>query len=764
MAKSMRWLLTGLALALVAVSSLLGVWDIADARLSGLRFTVADHPPSGDFVFVDIDARSLSEVGVWPWPRSVHADLLDRLMDMGVYEVAFDIDFSTASTADSDRIFSESLEAAGGYAYLAAFRQTAADGSIVFNQPLAALADSSDAVFVNVDTPEAGLVRAVPAIDAETGIPSIAKAFVPNSGAGATVRIDYSINLQTVPRIAAVDILNGAVDPSAVRDKQVVIGASAIELHDLFAVPRYGIIAGPMVQIAAAETLKLGRNLMATGPWPAIAMLALVAIAVTALGRAGMPWVLAIFAASIIGGETASWAALEWLSLDIVTMPLHVGCVALLIERVFQDRLIRGRQLKEQRARTAYIANHDVRTGAMSRTAWIDALDAQQDAGISNWAMLLQLERLENAGASLGYEVVEAAVAMVYARLTTHVRGFVARIDGDSFAVSCRIPLTPEDIQHLLDELERHYDVGDHRLAIKVRWGMSDEITADIGASEGLQQARMALASAKAKGLGGSRHDGGMEAELRHRQLVDIGLRQAIAKGELDIAFQTQIDMCSRQVIGAEALLRWRSEELGRVSPADFIPMAEENGTIVALGAWIFEESCRRAVQLGWPGRLSINVSPVQFQHSDIVEMIRIAAARTGFPLSRIDLEVTESLLADQDGRVITALIRLRSLGAKIAIDDFGTGYSSLSHLSSLPVDKLKIDQSFVRQMTEARGMGVMESIIELGKRMKLHIVVEGIETESELDALATLGCDTAQGFLFGRPGALPDSSKVCAA
>lgn len=764
MAKSMRWLLTGLALALVALSSLLGVWDAADARLSGLRFAAADRSPSGDFVFVDIDARSLTEVGIWPWPRSVHADLLDRLMDMGVYEVAFDIDFSTASTADSDRILSESLAAAGGYAYLAAFRQTAADGSIVFNDPLPAFADSSDAVFVNVDAPEAGLVRAIPAIDDETGVPSIAKAFVPNSETDRTVRIDYSINLQTVPRIAAVDILNGAVDPSAIRDKQVVIGASAIELHDLFAVPRYGIIAGPMVQIAAAETLKLGRNLIATGPWPALAILTLIAVAVTALGRATMPAVIAMLAASIIVGEIASWAALEWLSLDIVTMPLHVGCVALLIGRIFQDRLIRGRQLKEQRARTAYIANHDVRTGAMSRTAWIDALDGQHDAGLSNWVMLLQLERLESAGASLGYEVVEAAVAMVYARLSTHVRGFVARIDGDSFAVSWRMPLTLEDIQHLLDELEHPYDVGDHRLAIKVRWGMSDEITAKIGASEGLQQARMALASAKARGLVGSRHDDGMEAELRHRQSVDIGLRQAIAKGELDIAFQSQVEMRTREVIGVEALLRWTSAELGRVSPADFIPMAEENGTIVALGAWIFEESCRRAVQLRWPGRLSINVSPVQFQNSDVVEMIRIAAARTGFPLSRIDVEVTESLLADRDGLVIPALIKLRALGAKIAIDDFGTGYSSLSHLSRLPVDKLKIDQSFVRQMTEVRGLGVMESMIALGKRLKLHIVVEGIETEDELDVLATLGCDTAQGFLFGRPGALPDTSAMSAA
>jgi EAL domain-containing protein (putative c-di-GMP-specific phosphodiesterase class I) len=214
--------------------------------------------------------------------------------------------------------------------------------------------------------------------------------------------------------------------------------------------------------------------------------------------------------------------------------------------------------------------------------------------------------------------------------------------------------------------------------------------------------------------------------------------------------------MQTGRTIGVEALLRWNSATMGKISPADFIPMAEENRTIIELGAWVFRESCRRAVHQGWTGRLSINVSPLQFQHDDVVEMIRSALADTGFPADRLDIEITESLFIDNGTRILPALDALRSMGAQIAIDDFGTGYSSLSQLSGLPIDKLKIDQSFVRQMAQQRGASVLEAIILLGQKLGIRIVVEGVETQVELDHLASMGCHIAQGFLFGRPGDLP--------
>jgi EAL domain-containing protein (putative c-di-GMP-specific phosphodiesterase class I)/CHASE2 domain-containing sensor protein/GGDEF domain-containing protein len=745
-------------------TSLLGFWSGADTKLAEIRFAASDRAPSGNIVFVDIDAGSLAEVGLWPWPRSIHGELVDDLMALGAYEVALDIDFSTASTPPEDDALAASLERAGGYVLLGSFRQTDASGAMVINRPLPQFAEHAESVLVNVEALEGGLVRAVPARAPEMAATSIAVAFSPTMAAPETIRIDYSIDLRQIVRIRAIDVLNGTVDPALVRDRQVVVGASAIELHDLFVVPRFGTVPGPMVQIAAAETLKIDRTLLNLSIWPALALVGLLTFGLMGFRRTSLPKVAAVLAAVAVVAELAALLTLTLLRVDIATVPVHVGCISLIVLRLLEERVVRHRQLREQRARLAYIANHDIRTGAMSRTAWIDAVDAVVDRDTPIWIVLLRLGRLDAPGASLGYEIVEAAIAMAYARLRALTPGMVARIESDAFAMSW--PHRPDDVEmrNLLAAIERPYEIGQHRLALELRWGVSGDLSDAVGASEGLQRARMALAAASNIGLKGCYYDVGFEAELRRRQLIDIDLRQAITKGELDIAFQPQVDMRTRQTIGVEALLRWNSRRLGSVSPADFIPMAEENGTIVELGAWVFGEACRRAMLEGWAGRLSINVSPVQFQGGDVVSMVRSALEATGFPADRLDIEITESLLVDRGKQIRPALDSLLSLGAHIAIDDFGTGYSSLSHLSGLPVDKLKIDQSFVRQLADPRGASVMEAIVSLGQRLGMLIVVEGIETEAELNQLASMGCHVAQGFLFGRPGKLPIEAAVAAA
>jgi EAL domain-containing protein (putative c-di-GMP-specific phosphodiesterase class I)/CHASE2 domain-containing sensor protein/GGDEF domain-containing protein len=740
----------------VAATSLLGLWSPADSKLAELRFAGTTRAPSGEIVFVDIDARSLAKVGLWPWPRSIHAQLLDDLMTLGAYEVALDIDFSAASTPLEDQALAASLERAGGYAFLGSFRQTDANGALVVNRPLPQFAQYAKSVLVNVDELEGGLVRAVPSESVDLPAKSVALTFSPDAAAHQGIRIDYGIDLQQVPRVAAIDILDGSVDPALIRDRQIVVGASAIELHDLFATPRFGIIPGAMVQVGAAETLKLGRGLTNLSIWPALAFIAVLALGLSFFRRVSLVKLVLALAAIAVATELAAVGALSIWKLDMATMPVHVGCLVLALLRLLEERVDRYRQLQEHRARLAYLANHDVRTGAMSRTAWIDAVDAALEGGTTTWVVLLRLGGLDTAGASLGFEVVEEAIAMAHGRLRDMTPGIVARIESDTFAGAWPHPPSTAEVQQLLAALERPYEVGGHRLALQARWGSSGDVSNAIGARQGLQQAQMALSAAGNSGLSGAGYEARFGAELQRRQLIDIGLRKAVANGELDIAFQTQVDMQSKRIVGLEALLRWNSGTMGRISPADFIPMAEENGTIVELGAWVFSEACRRAVHQGWTGRLSINVSPLQFQHDDVVAMIRSALADTGFPADRLDIEITESLFADDGNRIVPALEALRLLGAQIAIDDFGTGYSSLSQLSGLPVDKLKIDQSFVRQMADQRGAGVLEAIVSLGQKLGLRIVVEGVETQSELDHLASMGCHIAQGFLFGRPGDLP--------
>ncbi|WP_161796848.1 putative bifunctional diguanylate cyclase/phosphodiesterase [Devosia soli] len=745
-----RWIAAALAMLLLLTSTGFGVWGPADARLAEARFTLQNRVPTGDIVFVDIDARSLLEVGQWPWPRSIHARLLDRLMDLGAYEVAFDIDFSTRSSPAEDQALADSLERAGGYAYLAAFRQLDAGGREVWNIPIPDFAAHADLALVNVDSIEGGLLWALPARARDRDIPSIAARFSPGSPLPAEIRIDYSIDLTRIPRISAVDLLSGNVDTDLIRDRQVVIGASALELHDLFLVPRYGIIPGPVVQIAAAETLKLGRSLQWPGFWPTLLVGALLLAISALLPRIALVRISASIAAISIGAEIAAFALLEAYGLTLSIMPIHLAGVAVLVIRLLEERAIRRRQLTQHRARLAYLANHDVRTGAMSHAAWLDEVDHRLETQLV-WIFLLRIRRLDQVAAALGFQTVEAAVSQLFERLHALSPSPIGRMESDIFAVALDQPLVPSQIETILSRLEQPYEVDGHRIIVELRWGASDAETA----ATGLNQARMALAVATHRAERGAHYDPAFDADLKYRQSIDLALRSAVARSEFSLVFQPQVDMETRLTIGVEALLRWTSPEHGAVSPAVFVPLAEENGTIVEIGAWVAHEACRLAVANNWPGRLSVNVSPLQFTQDDVVAMIASALLQSGFPPNRLDIEVTESLLA-QGGAIVETLEKLRDLGASIAIDDFGTGYSSLNYLSSLPLDKLKIDQSFVRQLANPRNASIVETIVSLGRRLGLVVVVEGVETEAQFDLLAALGCHIAQGYLFGRPGALP--------
>lgn len=749
MRAKLRWIAAALALLLLVASSLFGLWAPADAKLAETRFALDGRAPTGDIVLVDIDAQSLLDVGHWPWPRSVHARLLDQLMDLGAYEVAFDIDFSTHSSSREDAALSQSLERAGGYAYLAAFRQLDSAGREVWNLPIPEFAAHAESALVNVHTLEGGMVWSVPGRSFDPDLGSIAARFAPEKPPVDTIRVDYSIDLNRVVRIPAAAVLYGTVDPELIRDRQVVIGASALELHDLFVVPRFGIIPGPLVQIAAAETIKLDRNLTNLGPWPALLLGALLLILSATMPRLALVRVNAAMIALSIAAEIGALVLLHAHGFATATTPLHVAAAIVLITRLFEERALRRKQLAQQRARLAYLANHDVRTGAMSHPAWLEEVDHRIVAA-PIWVLLLRIRRLDQAAAALGSDVAEATIARLYERLGAFAHGPIGRIESDIFAVALGQRLSDAQIENLLALLEDPYEISGHRIVIGLKWGASDAPSA----TEGLHRARMALAVADNQGSRGTHYAETFDADLQYRQSIDLALRGAVASGELHLVFQTQVDMQTREAIGVEALLRWNNKDHGAVSPGVFVPLAEENGTIIEIGAWVAHEACRRAMESRWPGTVSINVSPVQFQKDDVVAMVASALAATGFPAERLEVEVTESLLA-QNGEIVETLQKLRDLGVSIAIDDFGTGYSSLSYLWGLPLDKLKIDQSFVRQLGDSRNASIVEAIVSLGQRLDLTIVVEGVETEAHFSQLSALGCNIAQGFLFGRPGVL---------
>ncbi|GAB5428467.1 MAG: hypothetical protein Devi2KO_19260 [Devosia indica] len=228
--------------------------------------------------------------------------------------------------------------------------------------------------------------------------------------------------------------------------------------------------------------------------------------------------------------------------------------------------------------------------------------------------------------------------------------------------------------------------------------------------------------------------------------------------------FQPQVDLKSRNIIGAEALMRWDHPELGPVSPAEFIPLAEETGLIVELGRWILFEACQQAAAWPSPITVAVNVSPIQFQHVDLAATVANALRSSGLPASRLELEITESSRVTDPGRVHAVMWQLRDLGVRLAIDDFGTGYSSLSYFRDLPFDLVKIDQSFVRDRTSASDRNLLAAIVDLAARMDKLTIAEGVEDEATACLLGTLGCNYGQGYYFSRPISDTDMHAILAA
>lgn len=738
----------------VVAATALGWFTPLDQQLRSWRFQTTSRAVSGDMVFVEIDAASLKSLGLWPWPRTVHAALLQRLVDLGALDVVFDIDFSAASTPKADAAFAAALERAGGYAYLAAFQQSLSSGAVVLNQPLPAFAAQAASVLVNVDGDGTGLLQSVPA--GLLSIPSIAHALVPGARAAApSILIDYSIDLAQVTRVPVRDVLDGTVDPALLRDKQVIVGASAIELHDFFRVPRFGVIDGAMVQIAATETLKAGRNLTNWGFLPAALLGLLVVCAVVPRRlRLSVPQRAAAVLVVSLGLELGAWLT-QWLGGQLLdTAVFHVMALGALALCFVDERAQRLLQSRRQQARLTYLARHDEISGALTRHALVEAFaqTAQNDA-----LVVVKLMRLDAVNASLGHEVFDQVAREIIARLTRFTNVLPARLDSDVFAFAAQNAASADGMQSVVEAaailLEQPYQIDGHTIMLGTIFGSAVNAPAGQDVAQMLQDAEVALALAQSGEQRSVLYQPIHGEQIRNRRLLDLALRQALERDEFHLLYQPQVDLRTGETIGLEALIRWRHPQLGIVSPADFIPLAEETGLIVEIGNWILMEACRQAAQWDWPGRLSVNVSAVQFAQGDLVASVCRALLASGLPPQRLDIEITESMYIADNTENVVILEQLSAMGVSLAMDDFGTGYSSLSYLTRLPISKIKIDQCFVRNLPNVQSEVIIETTVMMARRLGKIVIAEGVETDQQRAYLAAVGCDIGQGYLFGRPG-----------
>jgi diguanylate cyclase (GGDEF)-like protein/PAS domain S-box-containing protein len=415
---------------------------------------------------------------------------------------------------------------------------------------------------------------------------------------------------------------------------------------------------------------------------------------------------------------------------------------------------------REAEARAAYLYRHDALTDLPNRAAFNEHLS--EAIARANGKMLAVLcanfDRFKDINDVYGNAVGDELLKIVAHRFSDVAEGaLVARLGGDEFAFVVadeRLPASAAALgDRLMAAVAGEIDVQGYALRIGLSLGVA--IYPNDGADEEtlLANANAALYRAKIGGRGSLRFfEAKMDDQLRARRALTQDLRTALQKQELSLHYQPQARI-SGEIIGFEALVRWNHPTLGQITPTTFIPLAEESGFIVEMGEWILREACREAASWPKPLRIAVNLSAAQFRHGDLVGLVHSVLLDSGLPASRLEIEITESMLADDFSRAASILRRIKALGVHIAMDDFGTGYSSLQNLQSLSFDKLKIDRSFISNLeNNQQSATIVRAVLGLSRGLGLPAVAEGVETKAQLDFLAAEACDEVQGFLIGRP------------
>jgi diguanylate cyclase (GGDEF)-like protein/PAS domain S-box-containing protein len=417
---------------------------------------------------------------------------------------------------------------------------------------------------------------------------------------------------------------------------------------------------------------------------------------------------------------------------------------------------------KEAESKIAYMASHDALTDLPNRAAFERYLALTVDSAAAShqrFAVLcVDLDRFKEVNDVFGHSVGDALLREVANRLRIAAEDtFLARLGGDEFmliVVADAQPETAEAVAHrLVAAVAEELSVEGHQLRACLSIGVAIFPNDGSDANTLLVNADAALYRAKAEGRGSVRFfEADMDRQLRERQALQQDLRLAIGAGQIAIHYQPQARI-DGEIIGFEALVRWKHPKFGFIPPAKFIPIAEESGLIISIGHWILREACREAASWPRPLQIAINLSPAQFRHGDLPGITHAILLETGLAAQRLELEITENVLIDDFSRALSILRRLKSLGVRIAMDDFGTGYSSLSYLQSFPFDKIKIDRSFISGITEnAQSSAIVRAVINLGRGLQLPVVAEGVETKDQLEFLSDEACDEIQGYFIGRP------------
>ena len=735
-----RWRLLALALA-GAVGLLLiltGIGDVLEQALKNQRASWREHPASGEVQIVEIDPRSIAAFRRWPWPRSIHAAAVDRLRESGAASIAFDVDFSSPSEPREDAALAAALRRAGGSVILPTFRRSSgADAA-----PVPQLAGQSFLAAANVITEADGELRSMPYAVEVGGVPrpSLASMVAERpGGAGELFEIDRAIDPESIPRHSMADIVDGRVPASALKGKRILIGATAVELGDRYALPRHGLLPGVVAQALAAETLLEGKPLVPVGGAWAVALALLLAASCLRLERA--PWAVAAFAAAALAILLLPLAAGPWLGVDPPVAPalaclLVAGSAGGAGRAAWRRREGRfadpGTGLPNLAALERDGRSAPALTVAVARIDGFADLLSALGAGGATDLIRRAAERLAFAASSGPvYRIDEAGLAWIEPSETALDERF------DGIDAVMRAPFLAT----------RNVEVRTHFGVARGPGAAARQLCADAG---------LAALHAAERGARWRLFTPEDSEAASWRVSLLAELDSALVRGELWNAYQPKLDLRTGRIVAVEALVRWDHPERGALAPDTFIPLIEQHGRAADLTLHVMARAladARAWRDSGCPLGIAVNISATLLHDRDFLHRLEQALRAGGVPADQVILEVTESAAMADPEAAVSALEGWRSLGVGVSIDDYGTGQSSLSYLQRMPATELKIDRSFIAAMADGpRDLILVRSTIAMAHELGLKVVAEGVEDEAGLGLLRDMGCDQAQGYRISRP------------
>ncbi len=739
------WLLAFIVLICL---SLIGIPNTVDNAIDNVRSNIFAKNASANIIVAEMDAKSLQEIGQWPWDRAVHAQLINKLSAANAKTIAFDVDFSAQSNEKSDTALERAINNSDSNIILATFAQQDGNQQLYENLPDPKFSKNALLASVNVTPNEKGQIDTYDYAQVIGGKirPTLASILNKNS-ANVNERfiIDKAIDPNSIAYISVADIINDKFSPNDIDNKNIMIGATAIELGDRYATPVHGVLPGVYIHALAHETLYKGMNIVTINNIVTLVLTIILLLLFQFFNsRSKAKKYLPIFSSFLLSAIIITEMALyvfglaylkSGLAIAFLISYLTINTIINLIESVkneqYKDAIMRLPNKKSMEKQARLIKRKRIAIAHISNYSEINSITTDR--------------------------VIREAIYKIASRLQFMSSNDMAFIVGSN-QLAWFIDDEIVDLESYFETLSSFFlspvQVEDQRLKFTIHCGFDESDTLDF--ERIFANASLAAYQSETIGYRWVLYSDDMQKVAGEKLSIISDIDKAIDEGEIWIAYQPKLDIHSNEVTSAEALVRWQHKIIGNIEPNLFIPILEKENRITDLTRFIIQATLRDVSQWNAMGKYlncSINISAALLQDTAFIKESIALVVNSDVMCEQITFEITETSSLEDMNQATAILHKVRETGIKISIDDYGTGQSTLSYLRGFPANEIKIDQSFIKLMAINDVDRLMVgSTIEMAHKMNFKVVAEGVENEANLNLLRKIGCDTAQGWFIGRP------------